>query len=97
MAPVLAWVALAIVIGGASFALFHNALQNLATQMNPEARGASIATFAFCFFAGQTAGVFASSFVYDHWGAVPLFAGSAILMPLLILWFRGRLAALRSA
>jgi len=97
VAPVLALVALAIVIGGASFALFHNALQNLATQMNPEARGASIATFAFCFFAGQTAGVFASSFVYDHWGAVPLFAGSAILMPLLILWFRGRLAALRSA
>ncbi len=65
--------------------------------MNPEARGASIATFAFCFFAGQTVGVFASSFVYDHWGAAPLFVASGILLPALILWFRARLAALRAA
>ena len=67
-------------------------LQIMATQINPQARGASIATFAFAFFAGQTVGVFIASFAYDRLGAPPLFAATAVMLPLMVLWFRARLA-----
>lgn len=90
--PPLPLVALAIAASGGGFALFHNALQNLASQMSTQARGAAIATFAFCFFSGQTVGVFLGSLAYDRFGAPALFATAAVLMPLTILWFRGRLS-----
>lgn len=92
LSPALWLVAVAIVAGGAAFALFHNALQVMATQINPQARGAAIATFAFAFFFGQTVGVFGASLVYDRLGASPLFAAAAILLPLMILGFRRGLA-----
>ncbi|MBL8569772.1 MAG: MFS transporter [Phreatobacter sp.] len=88
--PALWLVALAIVVCGAGFALFHNSLQIMATQINPQARGASIAIFAFAFFAGQTIGVFITSLAYDRFGASPLFATTAVLLPLIVLWFRAR-------
>lgn len=94
--PWLALVALAIVGSGTAFALFHNSLQILATQINPDARGASIATFAFCFFAGQTVGVLAASWIYDGFGARPLFAAAAVLLPALCLWFRVGLARVQA-
>jgi len=96
LSPWLWLVAVAIAVSGAGFALFHNSLQIMATQINPDARGAAIATFAFCFFAGQTVGVFATSLVYDHFGARPLFLAAAVLVPLMTLWFRARLGRLRS-
>lgn len=77
----------AIALGGAGFACFHNALQILVTQMNPEARGASFAVFAFAFFAGQTVGVVVAGLVFDHAGAGPLFIGSAVLLPVLVAGF----------
>lgn len=89
--PPLALFGLAIAATGGGFAMFHNALQNLASQMSTEARGAAIATFAFCFFAGQTLGVFVGSFAFDHFGAPALFVTAAVLLPLTILWFRSRL------
>jgi YNFM family putative membrane transporter len=92
LTPALWLVAVAIVACGAGFALFHNALQIMATQINPQARGASIAIFAFAFFAGQTIGVFLTSLAYDRFGAPPLFAATAVLMPIVVLWFRARLA-----
>jgi YNFM family putative membrane transporter len=95
ISPALWLIALAIVIGGGGFALFHNSLQAMATQMNPAARGASIAIFAFAFFAGQTIGVFAASLAYDRFGAVPLFAAAAILLPAMAFWFRSGLARLQ--
>lgn len=92
LSPALWLVALAIVACGAGFALFHNALQIMATQINPQARGASIAIFAFAFFAGQTLGVFLTSLAYDRFGAPPLFAATALIMPIVVLGFRARLA-----
>jgi predicted MFS family arabinose efflux permease len=96
VSPWLWLVAVAIAIGGGGFALFHNSLQILATQINPEARGAAIATFACCFFAGQTVGVFVTSLVYDRFGAQPLFIAAAVLMPIMTLWFRAGLDRLRA-
>ncbi len=92
LTPALWLVALAIVAGGAGFALFHNSLQIMATQINPQARGASIATFACAFFAGQTVGVFLAGLAYDRIGAPPLFAATAVMLPFMVLWFRMRLA-----
>ncbi|WP_170182188.1 MFS transporter [Phreatobacter stygius] len=88
-------VAVAIAIGGFGFVLLHNPLQTNATQMTPGSRGAGIATFAFCFFAGQTAGVALCSLIYDQVGAPPLFAGAALLLPVLVFWFRAGLARTR--
>ena len=92
--PPLWLVAVALFCSGTGFVLLHNALQSNATQINPEARGASLSTFAFSFFAGQTVGVAAASFVYDHLGSRPLFIGAALLLPVLVFWFRARLTAL---
>ncbi|WP_439575263.1 MFS transporter [Phreatobacter sp.] len=86
-APPLWLMATAIALGGAGFACFHNALQILVTQMNPEARGASFAVFAFAFFTGQTVGVAIAGTVFDRAGAAPLFIGAAVLLPLLVAWF----------
>lgn len=86
-APPLWMMAAAIALGGAGFACFHNALQILVTQMNPQARGASFAVFAFAFFTGQTVGVVIAGRVFDHAGAAPLFTGSALLLPLLVAGF----------
>ena len=37
--------------------MMHNTLQTHATQMAPERRGAAVASFAACFFLGQSLGV----------------------------------------
>jgi MFS transporter, YNFM family, putative membrane transport protein len=92
--PPLWLVAVALFAGGLGFVLLHNSLQSNATQINPEARGAALSTFAFSFFAGQTLGVTGASWIYDHFGAPPLFMTAAVLMPVLVLWFRSRLGAL---
>jgi predicted MFS family arabinose efflux permease len=94
LTPPLWVVAVALTMGGLGFVLLHNSLQSNATQINPEARGAALSTFAFSFFAGQTVGVAAASWIYDHFGAPPLFTMAAILMPMLVVWFRSRLGAL---
>ena len=94
LTPPLWLVAVALAAGGLGFVLLHNSLQSNATQINPEARGAALSTFAFSFFAGQTVGVAAASWIYDHFGAPPLFTMAAILMPILVFWFRSRLGAL---
>lgn len=97
LSPPLWLVAAAIAIGGFGFVLLHNPLQTNATQMTPDSRGAGIATFAFCFFAGQTAGVALCSLIFDRVGAPPLFAGAAVLLPVLVFWFRAGLARTRPA
>jgi predicted MFS family arabinose efflux permease len=61
--------------------------------MSPEARGTSVALFASVYFIGQTAGVALAAPVVDRFGGPPLFAISAIGLPLLALWFTRRLTA----
>jgi YNFM family putative membrane transporter len=90
------WLApLATTLIGLGFYMLHNTLQTNATQMTPQARGTAVAIFSSAIFIGQTVGVFAGSLVIDRTGAVPLFIGSAIALPILAVWFARKLKQLR--
>ncbi len=80
---------------GSGLYMLHNTLQVHATQMAPESRGAAVALFAFALFTGQSFGVWLASRAVDTIGTVPVFAFSAVGLPLLALEFRRRLAARR--
>lgn len=84
-----AWTAVlpVIVVIGFGFYLFHNTLQTNATQMAPEARGAAVALFAFCFFLGQAAGVALFGVGVDRLGYAPVFATAGIGLLALGAWF----------
>ena len=56
-APAWAWAMPACALMGLGFYMMHNTLQTHATQMAPERRGAAVASFAACFFLGQSLGV----------------------------------------
>jgi MFS transporter, YNFM family, putative membrane transport protein len=86
------WLApVATIFIGLGFYMLHNTLQTNATQMTPQARGTAVAIFSSAIFIGQTSGVFAGSLVIDRLGAVPLFIGSAIALPILAVWFAAEL------
>jgi predicted MFS family arabinose efflux permease len=76
---------------GLGFYMLHNTMQTNATQMTPEARGTAVAIFSSAIFVGQTAGVGAGALLIDRLGAVPLFIGAAIAIPILAIWFAGQL------
>jgi predicted MFS family arabinose efflux permease len=82
------WIAPVAVVGiGLGFYMIHNTLQTNATQMVPHVRGTAVGMFSASLYLGQTVGVGIGSLVIDRFGAVPLFAASAIVLPLLGLWF----------
>lgn len=56
-APAWWWSVPACYVMGLGFYMMHNTLQTHATQMAPERRGAAVASFAACFFLGQSLGV----------------------------------------
>jgi len=86
------WIApLGTVAIGLGFYMLHNTLQTNATQMTPEARGTAVAIFSSAIFIGQTTGVAIGSLLIDRFGAVPLFLTSAVLLPLLAIWFARKL------
>ena len=90
------WLApLGTVAIGLGFYMLHNTLQTNATQMTPQARGTAVAIFSSAIFIGQTAGVAIGSLLIDRFGAVLLFLISAVLLPMLSIWF-GRILALRA-
>jgi MFS transporter, YNFM family, putative membrane transport protein len=96
------WLAPVPVIAlGFGFYALHNTLQTNATQMIPQARGTAVALFSSALYLGQTAGVAAGALVVDRWSAPPLFIASAMIFPVLALWFarelRKRAMAARSA
>jgi predicted MFS family arabinose efflux permease len=76
---------------GLGFYMLHNTLQTNATLMTPEARGTAVALFSSALYVGQTAGVAAGAPVVDRVGAVPLFIVAAVGLPLLAIWFAGKL------
>lgn len=82
---------------GLGFYMLHNTLQTNATQMSPQARSTAVAIFSASLYFGQTAGVAAASLVVDRFTAVPVFIVSAILLPLLALWFARELRRHRAA
>jgi MFS transporter, YNFM family, putative membrane transport protein len=80
---------------GLGFYMLHNTLQTNATQMTPQARGTAVAVFSSAIFVGQTVGVAVGALIIDHVGAVPLFLGSAAMLPILALWFAAKLRQAR--
>jgi predicted MFS family arabinose efflux permease len=82
----------ALVLGFGTY-LYHNTLQTHATQMAPEVRGTSVATFAFCLFAGQALGVSLSGAVLDSLGFALLMAVPGVAMPAAGWWLARALAA----
>jgi predicted MFS family arabinose efflux permease len=81
----------AVVIIGLGFYALHNTLQTNATQMTPQARGTAVAVFSSAIYFGQTAGVAGSAFIFDRFGAVPIFAIAAGVLPALAIWFAHQL------
>jgi predicted MFS family arabinose efflux permease len=67
-------------VAGMGFFMLHNTLQTQATQMAPEARGTAIAAFAFCLFAGQSAGVALGGTLAAAIGYTPVLKGAALLL-----------------
>jgi predicted MFS family arabinose efflux permease len=87
------WVAPAAVCTiGFGFYALHNTLQTNATQMTPQARGTAVAIFSSAIYLGQTLGVQLAAFVFDRFGAAPLFVVTALVLPVLALWFARELA-----
>jgi predicted MFS family arabinose efflux permease len=82
------WIApLGTIAIGLGFYALHNTLQTNATQMTPEARGTAVAIFSSAIYLGQVLGVAVGGFVFDHYGAVPLFLGSGVMLLALACWF----------
>lgn len=92
LAPSVPFAVVAMVLLGLGFYMFHNTLQTNATQMAPEARGLAVSLFAFSLFIGQSIGVALAAPIVDSYGAPPVYAAAAILLPLTAVWFRRRLA-----
>jgi len=77
-APAWWWAMPACVLMGLGFYMLHNTLQTQATQMAPERRGAAVATFAACFFLGQSAGVALAGALVGRLGTTWVIAGGAL-------------------
>jgi predicted MFS family arabinose efflux permease len=88
------WTAVpACFVFGLGFYMMHNTLQINATQMAPERRGAAVASFASCFFLGQSAGVAAGGALLASVGTSHLLAAAGVG----VLLIGGRFARLRAA
>ncbi len=91
------WIAIpACFVFGLGFYMMHNTLQINATQMAPERRGAAVASFASCFFLGQSAGVAAGGAMLASVGTSHLLAAAGFGV-LLIGWRFARLKAAKPA
>jgi predicted MFS family arabinose efflux permease len=86
------WLApVAVTAIGLGFYALHNTMQTNATQMTPEARGTAVGVFSSAIYLGQTVGVAVGALVFDRFTAVPLFLGTATVLPLLAWWYAGKL------
>ncbi len=86
------WIApIGVTVIGLGFYMLHNTLQTNATQMSPEARGTAVGLFSASLYIGQTAGVAMAAPVIDRAGVPPIYLAAAVVMPVLGLWFAGRL------
>ena len=75
---------------GFGFYMLHNTIQIMATELVPTARGAGVALYATCFFAGQATGAFIAAQVIGFLGSVGLFLGAGVGL-ILLAWPASRL------
>ncbi len=78
----------AFVLVGFGFYMVHNSIQTQVTELAPEARGASVALHAFCFFLGQAMG----PVLYRH-GLADLGATATIEVSALVMLVLGFMTA----
>ncbi len=72
------WAVPACALMGLGFYMMHNTLQTQATQMAPERRGAAVASFASCFFLGQSVGVGIDGLLVESAGTAWLMVAGAL-------------------
>ncbi len=89
-APAWAWAMPACALMGLGFYMMHNTLQTHATQMAPERRGAAVASFAACFFLGQSLGVGLAGLVVGTVGTGAVLAAGGVGL-LAVAWNFNRL------
>lgn len=75
--------ALASLLVGFGFFMFHNTMQLNATQMAPSARGTSVTLFASSLFFGQSMGVVAAAWLSERLGSAKVIALSGVALVLL--------------
>lgn len=90
LAPAWWWAIPACFLAGLGFYMLHNTLQINATQMAPERRGAAVASFASCFFLGQSLGVGINGTLVEPLGTSVVIATDGVAILLVALNF-GRL------
>jgi len=91
--PQWAWALPACLVGGLGFYMLHNTLQTHATQMAPAVRGTAVSLFACTLFLGQSLGIASAAWIVDRASATVVFAGSAVVLPLLAWWFAASVRA----
>lgn len=79
--------ALASVLSGIGFSMFHNTLQAHASEMAPRMRGIGMSLFAGTLFAGQSMGVLVASSLIDAVGMATIIALGGCSMLVLALAF----------
>jgi len=65
--------------------------------MAPQARATGVCMFSAALYLGQPAGVATMAPVIDRFGATPVFIIAGVALPVLGLWFAGRISARRGA
>ena len=82
IAPNLWWALPGCLASGLGFYMLHNTLQINATQMAPERRGAAVASFASCFYLGQSVGVAVAGGLVERSGtaAIILMGAAGVLL-----------------
>jgi predicted MFS family arabinose efflux permease len=82
IAPNLWWALPGCLASGLGFYMLHNTLQINATQMAPERRGAAVASFASCFYLGQSVGVAVAGGLVERSGtaAIILIGAAGVLL-----------------
>jgi predicted MFS family arabinose efflux permease len=92
VAPSWLFALLGSLLSGLGFYMLHNTLQVNATQMAPQARGASVSMFAACFFLGQATGVTATGWLATRIGTAPAIGGGGAALLCVGLMFGRALA-----
>ena len=99
-APTWQWAVPSTFAAGMGFYMLHSTFQLNATQMAPERRGSALSSFAFCFFVGQSIGVYGSGIAVDRVGTRNVISCGAIALLVLSFAFarmRSRLPSPKAA
>ncbi|NMM36590.1 MAG: MFS transporter [Glaciimonas sp.] len=100
LAPAWWWAVPGCFVAGLGFYMLHNTLQINATQMATERRGAAVASFASCFYLGQSVGVAIAGVLIEKLGTslvISVGAAGVLLIALNFSRLRGSAAMFPAA